>query len=234
MLCTWSIFPFFPLSFQLVMVKTKESGPSGDFDEFCPKLSSESVHSYRAPTLMLPPHFLNRLGLSELLSRCGQRPDLSGSHLRGGVQGSISICLVHPTINTMLTSTPLHQGHSSRVTVCMTSLSCRPCFWFFFFNLCGLCNCSLLYTLVLNGYIGRLSRSLTLSLSFQKFPWSHLPSQFAFVGLQLPGFYYRLFLWKCFFSLECLSAAVIKYFKYLKCFCFASLCLDLQLNMGRT
>ena len=113
-------------------------------------------------------------------------------------------------------------------------LSCRPCFWFFFFNLCGLCNCSLLYTLVLNGYIGRLSRSLTLSLSFQKFPWSRLPSQFAFVGLQLPGFYYRLFLWKCFFSLECLSAAVIKYFKYLKCFCFASLCFDLQLNMGRT
>ncbi|XP_065762935.1 serine/threonine-protein phosphatase 2A 56 kDa regulatory subunit gamma isoform isoform X2 [Muntiacus reevesi] len=53
---------------QLVMVKTKEPGPSGDFDEFCPKLSSESVHSYRAPTPMLPPHFLNRLGLSELLS----------------------------------------------------------------------------------------------------------------------------------------------------------------------
>ena len=35
---------------------------------------------------------------------------------------------------------------------------------FFFFNLCGLCNCSLLYTLVLKGYTGRLSRSLSLSL----------------------------------------------------------------------
>lgn len=55
MLCTWSIFPFFPLSFQLVMVKTKESGPSGDSDEFCPELSSGSVHSFHAPTPMLPP-----------------------------------------------------------------------------------------------------------------------------------------------------------------------------------
>ena len=146
MLCTWSIFPFFPLSFQLVVVKTKESGPSGGSDEFCPKLSSESVHSYRAPTPMLPPHFLNRLGLSELLSRCGQRPDLSGSHLHGGVRGSISVCLVHPTINSMLTSSPLHQGHSSRVTICMTSLSCRPCFWFFFFLTFVACVTALCFT----------------------------------------------------------------------------------------
>ena len=105
---------------------------------------------------------------------------------------------------------------------------------FFFFNLCGLCNCSLLYTLVLKGYTGRLSRSLSLSLSFQKLPRSHLPSQFAFVGFQLLGFYYCLFLWKCFFSLECLLVAVIKYFKYLKGFCFASLCFVLQLNMEWT
>ncbi|XP_060257921.1 serine/threonine-protein phosphatase 2A 56 kDa regulatory subunit gamma isoform isoform X14 [Ovis aries] len=40
---------------QLVMVKTKESGPLGDSDEFCPELSSGSVHSFHAPTPMLPP-----------------------------------------------------------------------------------------------------------------------------------------------------------------------------------
>ncbi|KAM7230484.1 hypothetical protein CapIbe_017974, partial [Capra ibex] len=40
---------------QLVMVKTKESGPSGDSDEFCPELSSGSLHSFCAPTPVLPP-----------------------------------------------------------------------------------------------------------------------------------------------------------------------------------
>ena len=37
------------------MVKTKESGPSGDSDEFCPELSSGSTHSFCAPTPVLPP-----------------------------------------------------------------------------------------------------------------------------------------------------------------------------------
>ena len=176
------------------MVKTKESGPSGDSDELCPELSSGSMHSYMRPPRCCPPLpewlLSEPLFLSEPLSRCGQRPHLSGSHLRGGVRGSISICLVHP-INSMLAPPPgsLVQGdHLHDVSLL------PPMFLIFFFNLCGLCNCSLLYTLVLKGYTGRLSRSLSLSLSFQKLPRSHLPSQFAFVGFQLLGFYYCLFL----------------------------------------
>ena len=179
------------------------------------------------PTPMLFSHLLYRFSLSELPFCCGQRPFLSGLRLRRGVWGSVSVCLVCPPSTACSAHTSLHQCHLSRGTVCMMSHSPASPFSDFFFPPCRLWNCSLLYTLALNGYAERL-RWVHHTLSFQKLPGSCLPSQFAFIGS-------RHFLSKCFFSLECLLRHLLNISSIWKAwFCFASLCFVLQLCLEWT
>lgn len=140
------------------------------------ELSSGSVLSYHAPTRCCPP--LPEWPLSEPLSHCGQRPRLSGSPPRR--------C---PGQHFHLSRPPRRQRArpSTRVALpgvtYLHDISLLPpvSLIFFFFNLCGLCNCSLLYTLVLNGYTGRLSRSLTLSFS----PSRSFPGRVCLLNLRL-------------------------------------------------
>ena len=220
MLCTWSIFPFFPV-IPACDGEDKEIWSLKRFlmSSFLNSVVKHALFCMIWPTPMLFSHLLYRFSLSELPLCCGQRPFLSGLRLRRGVWGSVSVCLVCPPSTACSAHTSLHQCHLSRGTVCMMSHSpASPFSDFFFSPLSPVKLLSALHT----GFKW-LCRKAQMGPSHSVLPEAS-GVMFAF---SICIYWFQAFSIKMFLLFGMPVAAFIKYFKYLKgliLFCFALLC----------
>lgn len=224
MLCTWSIFPFFPVIPACDGEDKEIWSLQRFFDEFCPKFSSKTCALLYDPPRCRFPIYCIDLAFQHC-HFAADRGRFSPACTSVGASGAAcpSVLSAHrqqharPTHPS--TSVTRLEGPSAW---CPTLLP--PLFLIFFPALSLVKLLSALHT-GFKWLCREAQMGPSHSLSFQKLPGSCLPSQLAFIGS-------RHFLSKCFFSLECLLQHLLNISSIGKAwFCFASLCFVLQLHL---